>query len=354
MSQKSGSRLDSIDVARGLAVLLMIQTHAYDGWVLPSERASAGFRLTRVLGTLPLPMFLLLAGLGLSLRIEAARQRGQDHGALRKDVVKSALEIVATGYALSFAYAWMDGARGLETLLRADVLHAIGLSLALMALCAVGKSLGASRVMGAAWLLTIVPVLVCPALTRLGAELSGPMRFFWALWIDVPSVTRMPVVPLLSFCATGCLLGQWLVRARERPARTFAFSVGGLGATLLCLGLLGAALSEKLGMPMSRAQPSIAFNVLDLDGRALLAIGLGLGLTPVLGWTRSGLVACGRHSLFVYALHLPFCYGAIARPLKRSLSMATASVYVLGLCAACAAAALALAHWHRTRAKRLS
>jgi len=351
VSSGQGARLVAIDVARGVAVLLMIQTHAYDGWARTSERAGPGFQLTRVLGTLPLPMFLLLAGLGVALRADAARRRDEQLAGVRSDMLVSGLRILGTGYALSIGYALMDGARAPQILLRADVLHTIGLSLAIMALAGLGRFRSLS---GAGAALTLLPVLVCPFLTRLGAELSGPSRYLWALLIDVPDVTRMPVVPLLSFCATGSLLGLWLVRSAGQASPAFGRALCGLGAILLCLGLVGTVWVKAQGIPMSRAHFSIVFNVLDLDGRAFVAIGLSLIATPWLGRARPILSACGRHSLFIYGLHLPFCYGAPSRMLKRALSMQTASLLVLLLCAACIAAALGLGHLQHARSKRLS
>jgi uncharacterized membrane protein len=64
-------RVAGVDVARGLAVLAMLQTHAYDGW-RDDARTSVGFAVTRVLATLASPSFthalsLPTATLGLAL-----------------------------------------------------------------------------------------------------------------------------------------------------------------------------------------------------------------------------------------------------------------------------------------------
>ena len=73
----TGRRIESIDLARGIASLIMIQGHAYEGWVAPEHMASAGYLFTRLLGTLPLPSFLVLSGAAVALRIRAARERGE-------------------------------------------------------------------------------------------------------------------------------------------------------------------------------------------------------------------------------------------------------------------------------------
>ena len=84
MGAPSHGRIEAIDLARGLASLLMIQGHAYHGWVAPEHHASMGYRLTRVLGTLPLPAFLLLSGAGLAWRVHVAARRGERAEAVRR------------------------------------------------------------------------------------------------------------------------------------------------------------------------------------------------------------------------------------------------------------------------------
>ncbi len=333
-------RLAGIDVARGIAVLLMIQTHAYDGWVRDSDRTNLGFKLTRVLGTLPLPMFLLLAGIGFALRAQSDAARGMTVPHTRRSTVQSALRIVLTGYALATAYGIVDGGRSLDTFLRADILHAIGLSLAIVAALGLGS---ARRLSGVAVGLTFLPVLLCPWLTRMGHEITGPFRYAAGPFIEVPGVTSMPVVPLLSFCALGVLVGGWLQapNAKATSARKL-MQLGALGVLLTVAGVVSSSWAREAGISLSRAHPSVALNVVDLDGRALIAIALSALSVAHLGRARAVLVACGRHSLFIYGLHIPFCYGRLARPIKHGLSLEAASLGVFALALTCAFVALGL------------
>jgi len=344
--------LAGIDVARGVAVLLMIQTHAYDGWVLDTQRSSFGFKLTRLLGTLPLPMFLLLAGIGLALRADSDAKHGRPAAHTRHSTVKSALGIVLTGYALATAYGIVDGGRTLDTFLRADILHAIGLSLAIVA----GFGLGSrQRLAWTAVGLTILPIVVCPPLTRIGHEITGALRYPIGLFIEVPGVTGMPVVPLLSFCALGAVVGQWLETAGDREASTYKLmQLFGIGALLTMIGVTGSAWVRDHGITLSRADPNIALNVIDLDGRAFVAIAWAALSVAYLGRARAVLVACGRHSLFIYGLHIPFCYGFLARRVRHGLSLGEASLLVFALSAGCALMAIGLSRLQTSRAKQLS
>ena len=76
-------RETGVDVARALASLLMIQGHAFHGWASPAARGTGAYGFTRLLGTFPLPAFLVLAGAALVLRLRAARARHEDPARVR-------------------------------------------------------------------------------------------------------------------------------------------------------------------------------------------------------------------------------------------------------------------------------
>src|ERR1700758_995048 len=61
------SRLAYIDWMRGLACILMFQTHCYDSWLSPEARRTSFFMYSQLTGTLPAPLFLFLAGTSLAM-----------------------------------------------------------------------------------------------------------------------------------------------------------------------------------------------------------------------------------------------------------------------------------------------
>ena len=70
MSASAPSRLAYIDWMRGLACVLMFQTHCYDSWLSPSARQGKFFMYSQLGGTFPAPLFLFLAGISFALDIE--------------------------------------------------------------------------------------------------------------------------------------------------------------------------------------------------------------------------------------------------------------------------------------------
>src|SRR4029078_726991 len=69
------SRLAYIDWMRGLACVLMFQTHGYDSWLGPEARKSTFFMWSQLGGTLPAPLFLFLAGISFALVTDKLWQR---------------------------------------------------------------------------------------------------------------------------------------------------------------------------------------------------------------------------------------------------------------------------------------
>ena len=80
MSAPATSRLAYIDWMRGLACVLMFQTHCYDSWLNPASRKTTFFMWSQLGGTLPAPLFLFLAGISFALVTDKLRLKGLPAG----------------------------------------------------------------------------------------------------------------------------------------------------------------------------------------------------------------------------------------------------------------------------------
>ncbi len=74
MPASASSRLAYVDWMRGLACLLMFQTHCYDSWLGGDARKTTFFMWSQLGGTLPAPLFLFLAGISFALVTEKLQQ----------------------------------------------------------------------------------------------------------------------------------------------------------------------------------------------------------------------------------------------------------------------------------------
>src|SRR6202158_331401 len=133
MNPSSQSRLAYIDWMRGLACVLMFQTHCYDSWLGGDARKSTFFMWSQLGGTLPAPLFLFLAGISFALVTDKLRQKDVPATQIARTTIRRGAEILCLGllfrlqeYTIAFPWApWTD-------LLRVDVLNTIGLSMILM------------------------------------------------------------------------------------------------------------------------------------------------------------------------------------------------------------------------------
>src|SRR6201981_1271305 len=128
------TRLAYIDWMRGLACVVMFQTHCCDSWLSPAARKSSSLIIWSQLGgTLPAPLFIFLAGVSFALVTERLREKGVERHAIAKQTILRGAEIFGMGllfraqeFAIGYPWSpWSD-------LLRVDVLNILGLSMMLM------------------------------------------------------------------------------------------------------------------------------------------------------------------------------------------------------------------------------
>ena len=120
---------------RGLACVLMFQTHCYDAWLGGDARNTGFLKGSQLLGTLPAPMFLFLAGVSFALVTDKLIRKQLTSTEIARTMLRRGSEIFAFGLLFrvqEFVIAW--GWAPWSDLLRVDVLNIIGLSMILMAL----------------------------------------------------------------------------------------------------------------------------------------------------------------------------------------------------------------------------
>ncbi|MDH5674942.1 MAG: heparan-alpha-glucosaminide N-acetyltransferase domain-containing protein [Myxococcales bacterium] len=327
----------AVDWARGVAALAMIEGHATHGWASEAARQSAAYGVTRLVATSPLPAFMLLAGMALRLRVGAAEARGEGASALRRSIARRGMTVLLWGYASSVLYALLDGHQGLRTLLRADVLHVIGLSIASVAwLCVAGGAgvCAAAATRRALWLSLAVMVL-SPLYYGLGvgpAEGSA-LGYLLAPLIRVPGVTIFPLLPMLVWTTLGFAVGDVLARARQRHSLERVY--GSLAALALAVAICCQWLQRWLlgdGGVLDYVHPAAIPNAVGYAARGLVLIGVGPLLVARLpAGVQDRVTRLGQASLVAYIVHIPFCYGLPSRPLKGSLGMLECVPWVLSL-----------------------
>lgn len=344
MRAQKSSRLAYIDWMRGLACVLMFQTHCYDSWLGGSARKSSFFAWSQLGGTLPAPLFLFLAGISFALVTVKLRQRDMQVNAIAHTMIRRGAEILGLGllfrlqeYLIAFPWApWTD-------LLRVDILNTIGVAMMLMGvLCWMClRILDSSRVQPQR-ILAAAALLVGLSISLLTPLLWTTWQPHWLPWpiesyingvhnLGTPQSWLFPVFPWSAFAFMGLATGFVLVSdwARERQ-RQILLSAGVFGIALIYFARWMDARAPQLYPVYDFWHTSPNF--------FLIRVGLLLTiLSAIYVWCQWGagqkgfspLIQLGQTSLLVYWVHIEFVYGRFSIVPKRSSSIAAASTGLL-------------------------
>jgi uncharacterized membrane protein len=335
MTLPGTQRIAYIDWMRGLACLLMFQTHGYDSWLGPAARKTNFFGWSQLIGTLPAPLFLFLAGISFALLTNRMRQKGASRNEVAATTIRRGAEIFGLGllfrvqeFALGYPHApWTD-------LLRVDILNIIGASMMLMGMvCWFAAKRRASGFLAggaAASIALITPLLWTNWQPRwlpwfLESYINGCHN------LGVPQPWLFPLFPWAAFAFAGLALGFFLLsdwtRANEWKAMVM---LGGAGALCFASGWWLDSLPVKLYGSYDFWHTSPNFFLMRTGTVMMIVL-------ASYGWCRCGaaqrgfspLIQMGQASLLVYWVHIEFVYGRFSILAKHGQSIASASLGLL-------------------------
>ncbi len=329
---------------RGLACVLMFQTHCYDAWLNPESRKTTFFMWSQLGGTLPAPLFLFLAGISVALVTNKLSQKGSSANQIGRTIVLRGAEILGLGILFrlqEYLIAW--GWSPWSDLLRVDILNTIGLSMMLMGLMCwialrvtrqslIRKTLG--RWAGVvALLISVLSPLIWTAWRPRWMPWPLESYFDGVHNLGEPQSWLFPVFPWTAFAFAGLsggffLLSDW---ARKRDATTFALAgAGGFGLFFLARWLDRQSWQIYAVYDFWHTSPSFF----------LMRVGLLLMIMAVAyAWCRWGagqlgfspLIQLGQTSLLVYWVHIEFVYGRVSILPKKQVDIRTASLGLLAI-----------------------
>ena len=332
---------------RGLACVLMFQTHCYDSWLSPEARRSSFFMYSQLTGTLPAPLFLFLAGIALAMLIAKLYAKALNPRQIGSTIVRRGAEIFGFGilfrlqeYFIAWGWApWSD-------LFRVDILNTIGLSIMLMGvMCWIVLAIPARMSVdgsGPSLRLALAAAAVSLAIALLTPPLWTTWRPNWLPWplesyingvhnLGQPQPWLFPIFPWAAFAFAGLATGFLLQTRRAKQNEVAGFALAGLGG--IALILLGRFLDHE------SVQLYAAYDFWHTSPNFFL---IRVGLLLIIpcgsyGWCRWGaprwafspLIQLGQTSLLVYWVHIELVYGRFSILPKRSQNIRGASLGLL-------------------------
>lgn len=334
-------RLAYIDWMRGLACLLMFQTHCYDSWLRGDLHDSRFYKLSQLGGTLPAPLFIFLAGVSFALVTERLREKGIDRGAIARQTIQRGAEIFGLGilfrvqeYALGYKWVpWTD-------LLRVDILNILGMAMMLMGVfcwLTAATAVSVARMRG-----IVLALLVATGIALLTPPLWTNWRLRFLPWpletyinglhtYNEPQHWLFPIFPWCAFAFAGLAIGFLVFSdfARKREALFFGvLGIAGVSAILLSMLLDALPIRVYAVYDYWHSNPNF---LLARCGVLLIILSL------VYAWCRWGfaqkgfspVIQLGQTSLLVYWVHIEFVYGRFSILPKRGCTFGRATLGLL-------------------------
>src|SRR6266851_4466785 len=354
-SQAKSVRLAYIDWLRGLACVLMFQTHCYNSWLSPQARKSAWYAWSQLLGTLPAPLFIFLAGISSAMATQRLREKGMARDAIARTTILRGAEIYGLGllfrgqeFLLGYPNSpWTD-------LLRVDVLNILGMSMMLMGVLCWATDAGTlekSRRRSIAAGLAAAALVAVMTPWPLESYINGVHTF------GQPQTWLFPIFPWVAFAFVGLALGFLLFSdfAKKKEACLFA-ALGGAG-------VIACGLSLVLDAAPVRLYSAEIYDYWHTSPEFFL---MRCGVLLVLlylayawcrwGWAHRGfspIIQLGNTSLLVYWVHIEFVYGRFSILPKGRCSILKATAGLLIIFLAMVALSLLRTRWKKWKAKAL-
>jgi uncharacterized membrane protein len=337
-------RVIFIDLARAVAVVLMVAGHTSSALLAAGYRSGLWFDAWTFQRGLTSGLFLLLAGFAFSL---ATTRHWPSHVRLTPTVLKRArrfLLLVLLGYALHFPVlpaAALAKATDAEwrSFLAVDVLQLIGVTLlVLQALVLLLRSRRAFML--ANFAVAAATVAAAPALWR--GEWGGGLPPALAAYLSPAAGSQFPLFPWASYVFVGAGAGQVYARwgaAHLGLFETWAMLVPGVALTVAGFTFAGGSLASDVAIRTGACLVVLA--AIAHTSRSLTQ------LPRVFG-------ALAQESLVVYFVHLCLVYGSVWNPglvrlFGEALPLAATALVAMAMVGTMVALAW---HWNRLKHMR--
>lgn len=306
----------------------MVGAHVTDAWVRDADRHDSRFFATVFVNGLAAPLFMLLAGLALTMAAERRARQGT-----AAEAGRAAMRRGWQVFGLAFLFrvqSQMLGWGPLVNLLKVDILNIMGLSMVLAALLwRIGRSAVDRSLLFLVMALVVIFATPLVRETPLLSALPDPIEWYLR---PTPGRATFSAFSWTAFLLLGAMLGEWIDAART-PARERELQSGLIAlAALSVIGGYAASLLPAIYPVVNFWTTSPTF--------FFIRLGIVAALIPLAWMLRlqwAPLLTLGRSSLFVYWIHVEMVYGALGYPLKRLLPWEAAIAATLALCV--------LLHW---------
>lgn len=307
---KEKVRYISADLLRGLVIIIMIEVHVFNAFLLPELRHSRWFGILNFINGLVAPSFLFVSGFAFEVSSESKLDEMRKLGKAFRKKIGRIFQIIIIGYALhlpfySFSKIINNSTpQQLESFWAVDVLQCIGFGLLFLFLT---RLLIKSDKFYYNFLIVslIIVTLISPLLWKI--DFNQYVHPFIGNYFNRLHGSLFPIFPWLNFLLAGALFAKYFINARndnteERFIKKSA--IAGL-VTLLFGHLFYSGLFPK---ELTSILPNPIF-FLERLGYILVLFYLCWLADRKYNFKPDFILDASRESLLIYWLHLIIIYG---------------------------------------------
>jgi uncharacterized membrane protein len=312
MAAPTKNRLAFIDLLRGWALLVMIEVHIFNAFILPVLKTTSWFHVLNFINGLVAPSFTFISGFVFLLASQRKLESFRTYGsAFWKQLGRIGL-VWSVGYFLhlpffSFHRMITDTTQeGWLSFYQADVLHCIAFGLLVLFISRlVIRNDRAYRIFlftgGLAVVLATMLVWNYDFLNWIPAPISA--------YINSQHYSLFPLFPWLAFMLFGGYFASGYIEAREQKReREFILHFALEGAILFAACMIGMELQAGLRVVSLDIRANLLF-FFERLGIVMLLLTVCWFYADYRKTEKSFVLDVGRESLMVYAAHLLVVYG---------------------------------------------
>ena len=309
---KEKVRYTFIDLLRGWAIILMIEPHVFNTFLLPELKQTGWFSVVSFINGLIAPAFLFVSGFVFEI---SSGSKLDDMRKLKLPFWKKLwriISIILIGYALHLPHYSLtkilnkSTADQLQSFFAVDVLQCIGVGL--LVLFALKLIIRSDKIYHYTLIvLTLFVMFISPFFWKL--EFTNYFHHVFANYFNRTNGSLFPIFPWINFILVGAIFAKYFLDAAGKgkedkfiKATTFSGIIMLLSGHLFYSGLFPSFLTSILPNPVF---------FLERLGYVLVFAALCWYFNKWRNVRKSFVLDSGRESLLIYWLHLVIIYSVI-------------------------------------------
>jgi uncharacterized membrane protein len=309
---KEKVRYISADLLRGLVIIIMIEVHVFNTFLIPELRQTGWFSVLNFINGLVAPSFLFVSGFAFQVSSGSKLDEMRKFGKAFWKKTRRIVQIIIIGYMLHIPVYSLSKSINevtpeiMQSFYAVDVLQCIGVGL--LFLFAFRLMIKSDKTYNYFLIGSFVVVsIISPLIWQI--DFNQFLHQFFGNYFNTVHGSLFPIFPWLNFLLAGAIFAKYFVDARGRnEEKKFIRNTAIAGLVTLILGHI--FFSPLLPNLIQSAKPHPMF-LLERLGYVLFILTICWLVDRKYDVKKSFVLDASRESLLVYWLHLVIIFGTV-------------------------------------------